>query len=75
MVCIASILMLNIGHNKPRIFYLIVGILVSVIVFYANYLFNVLVENQKISVVFSVWFVQFLLLLFCSVGLVRINEK
>tara|TARA_Y100000590_G_scaffold11995_1_gene14611 strand:- start:9267 stop:10346 length:1080 start_codon:yes stop_codon:yes gene_type:complete len=75
MVCIASILMLNIGHNKPRIFYLIVGILVSVIVFYANYLFNVLVENQKISVIFSVWFVQFLLLLFCSVGLVRINEK
>ena len=75
MVCIASILMLNIGHNKPRIFYLIVGVLVSVIVFYANYLFNVLVENQKISVVFSVWFVQFLLLLFCSVGLVRINEK
>ena len=75
MVCIASILMLNIGHNKPRVFYLIVGILVSVIVFYANYLFNVLVENQKISVVFSVWFIQFLLLLFCSVGLVRINEK
>ncbi len=75
MVCIASILMLNIGHNKPRIFYLIIGILVSVIVFYANYLFNVLVENQKISLMFSVWFVQFILLLFCSVGLVRINEK
>ena len=75
MVCIASILMLNIGHNKPRVFYLIVGVLVSVIIFYANYLFNVLVENQKISIVFSVWFVQFLLLLFCSVSLVRINEK
>tara|TARA_B100000965_G_scaffold236793_1_gene198395 strand:+ start:1743 stop:2822 length:1080 start_codon:yes stop_codon:yes gene_type:complete len=75
MVCIASILMLNIKHNKPRVFYLIVGILVSVIIFYANYLFNVLVENQKISSIFSVWFVQFLLFLFCSVGLVRINEK
>ena len=75
MVCIASILMLNIGHNKPRVFYLIIGILVSVIVFYANYLFNVLVENQKIPIFFSVWFIQFLLLLFCSVYLVRINEK
>ena len=75
MVCIASILMLNIGHNKSRVFYLIVGVLISVTVYYANYLFNTLVENQKISIVFSVWFVQFLLFLICSVGLVRINEK
>ena len=75
MVCIASILMLNIGHNKPRVFYLILGVLISVTVYYANYLFTTLVENQKISIVFSVWFVQFLLFLICSVGLVRINEK
>jgi len=75
MVCIASILMLNIGHNKPRIFYLIMGILISVTVYYTNYLFNILVENQKVSLMFSIWFVQFLLLLICLVGLVRINEK
>ena len=75
MVCIASILMLNIGHNKPRVFYLIMGILISVTVYYTNYLFNILVENQKVSLMFSIWFVQFLLLLICSVGLVRINEK
>jgi lipopolysaccharide export system permease protein len=75
MVCIASILMLNIGHNKPRVFYLIIGILISVTVYYTNYLFNILVENQKISFQFSIWSIQFLLLLLCSVGLVRINEK
>ncbi len=75
MVCIACILMLNIGHNKPRVFYLIIGVLISVTVYYANYLFNTLVENQKISLSFSVWFIQFLLFLICSVGLVRINEK
>ena len=34
-----------------------------------------LVENQKVSLMFSIWFVQFLLLLICLVGLVRINEK
>ena len=75
MVCVASILMLNIGHNKPRVFYLIIGILISVTVYYTNYLFNILVENQKISFQFSIWSIQFLLLLLCSVGLVRINEK
>ena len=75
MICIASILMLNIGHNKTRIFYLMTGILISVLIYYMNYLFNVLIENQKIPFIFSVWFPQFLLLLFCSVALVRINEK
>jgi len=75
MVCIASILMFNIGHDKPRVFYLITGILISVSVYYMNYLFNILVESQKIPFMFSVWFLQFLLLLLCFVGLVRINEK
>ena len=75
MVCIASILMLNIGHNKTRIFYLIMGILISVLIYYMNYLFNILIENQRIPFMFSVWFTQFLLFLFCLIGLVRINEK
>ena len=75
MVCIASILMLNIGHNKTRIFYLIMGILISVLIYYMNYLFNILIENEKIPFIFSVWFTQFLLFLICLVGLVRINEK
>jgi len=75
MICIASILMLNIGHNKPKIFYIIAGILISVIVYYINYLFNVLIENNKIPFMFSVWFPHLLLMLMCLVGLVRINEK
>tara|TARA_B100000780_G_scaffold275724_1_gene242908 strand:+ start:2005 stop:3084 length:1080 start_codon:yes stop_codon:yes gene_type:complete len=75
MVCIASILMLNIRYNKPRVFYLLAGILASVLVYYMNYLFNILIENQKIPFMFSVWFTQFILFLFCLIGLVRINEK
>ena len=75
MICIASILMLNIRHNKARVFYLVTGIVISVLIYYMNYLFNILIENQKIPFIFTIWFPQFLLLLFCSVGLVRINEK
>ena len=75
MICIASILMLNIGHNKPRVFYLISGILISVLIYYMNYLFNILIESQRIPYMFSVWFPQFLLFLLCLAGLVRINEK
>ena len=75
MVCIASILMLNIGHNKPKVYYFLVGILISVIVYYMDYLINVLIENQKIPLMFSAWITPFLLILFCLIGLVRINEK
>ena len=75
MVCIGSILMLNIKHNKPRVFYMITGIIISVLIYYMNYLFNLLVESQKIPFIYSVWFPQFLLFLFCMVGLVRVNEK
>ena len=75
MVCIGSILMFNISHNKPRVFYMITGIIISVLIYYMNYLFNILIESQKIPIMFSVWFPQFLLFLFCTLGLVRINEK
>ena len=75
MVCIASILMLNIGHNKPKVYYFLVGILISVFIYYINYLLNILIENQKIPLMFSSWLLPLLLVLFCMIGLVRINEK
>ena len=75
MVCIASILMLNIGHNKSKVYYFLGGILISVLVYYISYLLNILIENQKIPLMFSVWITHFLLMLFCLIGLVRINEK
>ena len=75
MMCIAAILMLNITHNKPRFFYLITGIAISVGIYYMKFLFNILIVNGKIPNIFSIWFPLFLLFLFCLVGLVRINEK
>lgn len=75
LVCIASILMLNISHNKPRVYYFLTGILISVLVYYINFLVNTLIENQKIPLMFSAWITPFILGLFCLIGLVRVNEK
>ena len=75
MVCVASLLMLNIGHNKSKVYYFLAGILISVLVYYMNYLLNVLIENQKIPLMFSAWIAPFILALFCLIGLVRVNEK
>lgn len=75
MVCISSILMLNVKHNNSKTFNLIIGILISVFIYYVNYFFNILVESEEISSVISVWGPQLLLILIVSIGLIRINEK
>ncbi len=75
MVSIASILMLNIKYNKSKIFNLIVGILISVMIYYINYFLNILSENNDLPYLISIWGSQFILILIISIGLVRVNEK
>ena len=75
MVCIASILMLNIKYNKSKVFNLVLGILISVIIYYINYFFSVIIETKRIPYIYSIWGPQFILALIVLVGLLRINEK
>ena len=67
--------MLNIKRNKPMIFYLILSIFLSVVIYYFNYLFNLLGENGKIPLHISTWMPLFLLTIFITIGLIRIDEK
>ena len=75
MTLFAGIIMLNIKFNKPKIFHIILGILLSVIIYYINYFSNILGVNGKISPTLSVWMPLLILGLVSSIGLVRINEK
>ncbi len=75
MVSIASILMLNIKYNKSKIFNLLLGVLISVMIYYINYFLNVLSESNDLPYLISIWGSQFILILFISIGLVRVNEK
>ena len=75
MTLIAAITMLNIKRNKPMIFYIILSIFLSVIIYYFYYLFNVMGESGKIPLYISTWLPLFLLTIFIFIGLVRINEK
>ena len=75
MTIFSSIIMLNIKRNKPMIFYLILSIFLSVVIYYFNYLFNLLGENGKIPVNISTWMPLFLLTIFILIGLIRIDEK
>ena len=75
MTIFSSIIMLNIKRNRPMIFYLILSIFLSVVIYYLNFLSNILGENGKVPVIASSLMPLFLLTIIISIGLIRINEK
>ena len=75
MTVISGIIMLNIKVNKSKMFNLILGISLSVIIFYIKYFFNLLGENGKIPIIISIWFPLIILSILSCIGLIRINEK
>ena len=75
MTVFSSIIMLNIKKDKPKIFNLILGILLSVVIYYINYFSNLLGQNEKLPIHVAIWMPQLILILLSSIGLVKINEK
>ena len=75
MTIFSGIIMLNIKKNKPMIFYIILSILISVIIYYLNYLFNLMGENGKLPIFISIWGPLFILTILISIGLIRLDEK
>ena len=75
MTTLSAVIMLNIKHNKSKVFYLLLGISLSVIIFYINHFAAILGENDKLPITLSVWLPLILMSILTTVGLVRINEK
>tara|TARA_Y100000816_G_C26096110_1_gene580130 strand:+ start:834 stop:1907 length:1074 start_codon:yes stop_codon:yes gene_type:complete len=71
----ASVLMLKAPVNKPKLFYLLIGIFLSVLIFYINHFSSLLGENNKLPITLSVWLPHIIVLMLTTVGMVRINEK
>ena len=75
LTVLASIIMFNIKSNQPFLFHVLLGVLISVLIYYLNYIFVSLGNAGKIPPNISV----FLPILFISIitimGLVRVNEK
>jgi len=75
LVIISSIIMINIKKNKPYIFHVLLGISLSVIVYYISNIFNVFGLTNKIPIFLSIFFPMIFLGIISIVGLIRINEK
>ncbi len=75
LVIISSLIMLNIKKDKPYIFHVLLGISLSVIIYYINNIFNVFGLTNQIPLYLSIFFPMIFLGIISIIGLIRINEK
>tara|TARA_Y100000590_G_scaffold419884_1_gene522032 strand:+ start:1159 stop:2238 length:1080 start_codon:yes stop_codon:yes gene_type:complete len=75
MTLLSGIIMFNSKFRKSKIFNVILGIFLSVIIYYVNYFSGLLGETGKIPIILSVWLPLIILMLVSLIGLVRLNEK
>ena len=67
--------MLNIRKDKSYIFHVLLGISLSVIIYYINNIFDVFGLTNKIPIYLSVFFPIVFLGIISIIGLIRVNEK
>ena len=72
---LTAIIMFNIGYQKNSLFRIILGIFLSVVIYYINYFFNVLGTSEKIPLLISIWFPLIILSIINVTFIMRINEK
>ncbi len=69
------IIMFNFTKNNSLIFHVIIGVLLCVIIYYINFIFNSLGINGKLPAYPSVFFPLFVISILSLIGLVNLNEK
>jgi len=75
MTVLSSTIMMNIKQNRTKIFHLIFGILISVIIYYLSFFFEELGKNEQVPIIVSIWIPLLMISIISMVNLVRINEK
>ena len=75
MTILSSTIMMTIKQNRTKIFHLIFGILISVIIYYLSFFFEELGKNEQVPVMVSIWIPLLMISIVSMINLVRINEK
>ena len=75
MVVLASIFTIGTVDSKQNYYYILVSIIVSVVIYYFKDLSIALGQTEKINLILSVWMPLLAISLFCSIGIIQINEK
>jgi lipopolysaccharide export system permease protein len=75
MTVLSAIIMFNIKRNKPLFFHILLGILISVIIYYLNFMFASLGITGKIPPNIAVLLPILFISIISTIGLIKINEK
>ena len=75
MSILSIVLMMNIKFQKSKIIFIVLGILLSVTIYYINYFFGIIGKNERIPLIVALWIPLVILSIISMIGLIRINEK
>ena len=75
LTVLSSIIMFNLKKNKSLIFHIILGIFMSVVIYYVNFLFSSLGNTGKIPIFASIFLPILFISIIATIGLIRVNEK
>ena len=75
LTVLSATIMVNFKKDKSLLFHIILGILMSVLIYYMNFIFNSLGNNGRIPISISIFFPILIISLISIIGLVRVNEK
>jgi len=71
----SALIMFNIGYQKNSLFMIILGIFLSVIIYYINFFFNILGTNEKIPLILSIFMPLIILSIINFTSIIKLNEK
>ena len=71
----SAIIMFNIAYQKNSFFKIILGIFLSVVIYYINYFLNILGTNEKIPLILSIFMPLIILSIINFISILKLNEK
>ena len=75
MTVLSSVIMFNVNKKISIFFHIVFGIIVSVLIYYINFMFISLGNTGKIPINISVFLPILFISIITMIGLVKINEK
>ena len=75
MVILAAIFTIGSLKTKQNYYYVLIAIFTCVAIYYFKDLSLALAHAEKINLILSVWMPIIIITLFCSIGVIQINEK
>ena len=75
LTILSAIIMFNFTRDKSLLFHIIIGILMSVLIYYMNFIFSSLGNSGRVPIFLSIFFPLMIVSLISIIGLININEK